>query len=287
MKKIAILGSAGMLGHMVYTYLNSLSRYDIVDASYPFKLHPKSRLLDVTDKNALETFIKTEQPDVLVNCIGALIKGSKNNPANAIFLNSYLPHFLVSILRKNKGRLIHISTDCVFSGKKGRYVETDFRDADDVYGRSKALGEIINDIDVTLRTSIIGPELKQEGEGLFHWFMQQSGTVKGFTQALWSGVTTLELAKVVGKVIEQNTTGLIHITNGRPIAKFNLLQEIQTVFNRSDIIIEKDAGVVTDKSLVSVRNDLKYNVASYTTMIEEMKSFMAENKFLYQSLYKL
>jgi dTDP-4-dehydrorhamnose reductase len=287
MKKIMILGSGGMLGHMVYYHLKNLDKYKIVDASFPEKLHGKSKLLDVTDKKELENYIEAETPDVVVNCIGILIQGSQNDPSNAIYLNSFFPHQLAKLLRKTGGRLIHISTDCVFSGKNGPYIEDDFRDADDTYGRSKALGEVINDIDVTLRTSIVGPELKEKGEGLFHWFMQQTGTIKGFTQAYWGGVTTLELAKVIDQVIEQNITGLIHITNGVPISKYELLKLFKNIFNRTDIEIEPFKNKTVNKSLKSVRSDFSFDFSSYDMMIKEMNIFMIENKNLYSKNYRL
>lgn len=285
MKKILILGSGGMLGHMVYHYLKGLNKYTIIDASFPNKLNDQSKLLDVTNAVDLKNFIELEKPDVVVNCIGILIKGSQTDPSNAIYLNSYFPHQLAKILRQTKGRLIHVSTDCVFTGSKGSYTETDFKDARDTYGLSKALGEVENDTDVTLRTSIVGPELKEKGEGLFHWFMQQTGTIKGYTKTFWGGVTTLELAKVVDQVIEQNTTGLIHITNREPISKYDLILLFKKEFNKNDIEIEPIEGKDSDKSLTSVRNDLKYQVSSYEKMVGDMKIFMENNKSLYQNQY--
>ena len=134
-------------------------------------------------------------------------------------------------MRKVGGMLIHISTDCVFSGNKGNYIETDYRDARDIYGLSKALGEIDNENDLTIRTSIIGPELKTNGEGLFHWFLSQKGNVYGYTDAIWGGVTTLEFAKAIDCAIEQRITGLINLTNKVPISKYELLKLSQKIFN--------------------------------------------------------
>ena len=280
MKKIMILGSTGMLGHMVFYYLKSLNKYNIVDASFRKKLHSGSRLIDVTNDKDLERFIISEKPDIIVNCIGVLIKGSKSDPSNAIYLNSYLPHRLVKILRQINGKLIHISTDCVFSGKKGAYTEIDFRDADDIYGRSKALGEVINDTDVTLRTSIIGPELKGNGEGLFHWFMQQTGKINGFTKTLWSGVTTLELAKVIAKVIDNEQNGLIHVTNSHSISKYELLTYLKIIYNKENVIIEPEDGKRSDKSLKTVRTD--FEVKTYHEMLEDLYNWMKINPNLYE-----
>ncbi len=281
MKKIMILGSGGMLGHMAYYYLKSLNTYNVIDASFPHKLHEESKLLDVSNTNELENYITSEKPDVIVNCIGILLKGSSSDPSNAIYLNSYFPNLLAKMLRKTGGRLVHMSTDCVFSGKKGEYTENDFRDADDTYGRSKALGEVINDIDVTLRTSIVGPELKTKGEGLFHWFMSQSGEINGFTKMLWGGVTTLELAKAIDAAIEQNLTGLIHITNGQTISKYEMVSMFKEIWNKTDLIIHEVEGKKANKSLKSIRTDFNYAVPSYNEMFQEQFDWMQANSNLY------
>jgi dTDP-4-dehydrorhamnose reductase len=285
MKKIMLLGSAGMLGHMVYNYLKSLNKYNVVDASFPEKLHEGSKLLDVTNKTELEDFITSEKPDILVNCIGILLRGSKDDPSNAIYLNALLPHQLSKMLRANGGKLIHISTDCVFSGEKGNYIETDFKDARDTYGLSKALGEVDNDHDLTMRTSIIGPNLKEKGEGLFHWYMQQSGKINGFTKMFWGGVTTLELAKAIDAAVDQNITGLIHITNGQPISKFEMVSLFKKIWKTDHIQINPVEGKVADKSLNSNRNDFDFEVSSYEQMLYHMKIFMDENKNLYSKIY--
>jgi len=285
MKKIMILGSAGMLGHMVLNYLKSLNKYNIVDASFPVRLNDNSRLLDVTNKTELKDFINSEKPDILINCIGILLQGSKDDPSNAIYLNSYLPHQLSNILHASGAKLIHISTDCVFTGDKGSYTETDLKDARDTYGLSKALGEVDNDHDLTMRTSIIGPELKVQGEGLFHWFMQQKGIIEGYTKMLWGGVTTLELAKAIDAAIDQNITGLIHITNNQAIAKFEMLALFKDIWNIDYITIKEVEGKVANKSLISKRNDFDFKVPSYSKMFEDLYLWMKEYTSLYSKNY--
>lgn len=287
MKKIMVLGSSGMLGHMVYNYLAETKKYQIVDASFKTKANNNSHILNVTDKIAVESFINSEKPDIIINCIGILIKGSQKDPSNAIYVNSYFPHQLSNILRKTGGKLIHISTDCVFSGKKGAYTETDFRDADDTYGRSKALGEVINDQDLTLRTSIIGPELKENGEGLFHWFMKQKGEISGFKKAFWGGVTTLELAKVIEASIEQNLIGLIHISNGKKISKNDLVNLFKSIWGKDDISITPIEGKSSDKSLISNRADFNFTIPSYKKMLEDQKEWMQLHLDLYNKNYTL
>ena len=220
MKKVLLFGATGMAGHVTYYYLRSTGKYDISNVVYRTPLTEDSIVVDVTNRDAVADVVHRVHPEIIINCIGILIKGSKEHPDNAILINAYFPHLLKRLSDEVGAKLIHISTDCVFSGKKGNYTEDDFRDADDVYGRSKALGEIINDKDLTIRTSIIGPELKNNGEGLFHWFMHQSGKIRGFRTAVWGGVTTLELAKAIDYALDSGTTGLVHLSNGIGISNF-------------------------------------------------------------------
>ncbi|MFZ4739779.1 MAG: dTDP-4-dehydrorhamnose reductase family protein [Bacteroidales bacterium] len=276
MKKILVLGSAGMLGHIVFAYFNKLNKYEVIDASFPIKIRPKSLLLDVTNKAQVEEIIDKIQPDIIINCIGILINGSQEDPSNAIYLNSFLPHQLSKLQRKHKGKLIHISTDCVFTGKKGSYSETDFKDARDTYGLSKALGEIDNNSDITIRTSIVGPELKEHGEGLFHWFMSQKGIINGYSNAYWTGVTTLELAKCLHKAIELDFTGLYNLAPHEKISKYDLLNLIKKVWKRDDIIINKQENMIIDKSLIDNRNLITVN--NYETMFNELFEWMKNNK---------
>lgn len=282
-KKILLFGATGMAGHMAYYYLQKTGRYDIINVVYRTKLTDDSIVVDVTNREAVENVIRETCPDIILNCIGVLIKGSKEHPDNAILINAWFPHLLKRLSDQVNAKLIHISTDCVFSGKKGSYTEDDFRDADDVYGRSKALGEIINNKDLTIRTSIIGPELKSNGEGLFHWFMQQKGEIYGYQTAIWGGVTTLELAKAVDKTIEQNVTGLVQLSNGLGISKYDLLHLFRNIWNRQDITILSFNGNGIDKSIAkSMKFD--YVVPSYEEMLKEQYDWMKVNQRLY-SMY--
>lgn len=283
-KKILLFGATGMAGHIAYYYLQATGKYDIVNVVYRTKLTNDSIIVDVSDKDSVQQLILHIKPDIILNCIGVLINGSKNHPDNAILINSYFPHLLKKISDEVGAKLIHISTDCVFSGKKGNYTETDFRDADDIYGRSKALGEIINDKDLTIRTSIIGPELKITGEGLFHWFMQQKGTINGFKTAIWGGVTTLELAKAIDYAITQNQTGLIQLSNGTGITKYDLLHLFKKIWNRKDIEIHPFNGNGIDKSIAkSERFD--YRVPGYEEMLIEQFEWMIKKNELYPQYF--
>jgi len=284
MKKILLFGATGIAGHVAYHYLIQTGEYDIKNVVYRQKLNEDSIIVDVTNKEAVTHLILEQKPDIIINCIGVLIKGSKAHPDNAIYINAYFPHLLKRIADGIHAKVIHISTDCVFTGKKGAYIESDFKDADDVYGRSKALGEIDNDKDLTIRTSIIGPELKMEGEGLFHWFMSQEGPVNGFTNAIWGGVTTIELAKAIHIAIQQELKGLVHLSNGIPISKYDLLQLFNKIYRNNSIIINSFEGTHCDKSIAK-SNLFLYEVPSYETMLNEMYHWMQLHPALYEGKY--
>ena len=166
MKKIIIIGSSGMAGHMIYNYFKEYTDFNVVDIARSIDLRLPSYQLDVTNFNELEGILKREMPSVVINCIGILNKEAEDYPEKAILLNSYFPHFLAKSGNENGFKVIHISTDCVFNGEKGGYTELSVKDGIGFYAQTKALGEINYGKHLTLRTSIIGPELKDNGIGL-------------------------------------------------------------------------------------------------------------------------
>jgi dTDP-4-dehydrorhamnose reductase len=279
MKKVLILGATGLIGHQVYLRLKQNNNYNIVHMAHIRQLNHSTILFDARDEHAFEKKIIEVNPDVIVNCMGVLITEARRNPEHAIFLNAYMPHRLKNIANLLHAKLIHISTDCVFSGKKGSYTETDLKDADDIYGRAKALGEVTDEPHLTLRTSVVGPELK-EGEELFHWFMRQDGIIQGYTKALWSGVTTLELAKAVEWAICSDIHGLYHVTNGMPISKYDLLMLFKK-HTHKDIEIEKVEGHITNKTLIDTRKEIANPIPDYDAMVFDMVDFMKGHSELY------
>ena len=273
-----------MLGHQVVNYFLRFHDYDVIDIALRSKLREKTIISDVTDGVAFERVVTEQSPDFIVNCIGVLIHGS-SNVGNAIYLNAYLPHQLKKISKNIGAKLIHISTDCVFSGSKGGYIESDVKDGQGIYPQTKILGEIEDDSNLTLRTSIVGPELKINGEGLFHWFMNQQGDISGFTKSIWSGVTTIELAKAVKWSIDNEITGLYHVTNNTIISKYELLKLFQKHIKK-DINIKPVDGNNVDKSFIDTRLLMNYKIPSYDEMISDMASLIVNNRSLY-SQYKV
>jgi len=269
-----------MLGHMVHYFLDSTNKYDLYNLSFRNKLNSKTIIEDVSDQEKLSNLINEISPDVIINCIGILIKGSNENLKKAIYINAYFPHWLKDICEEIDCKLIHISTDCVFSGKNGGNDEHSVKDAVDDYGKTKSLGEFDSKNHLCLRTSIIGPELKQNGEGLMHWLFDQQGTINGFKNVFWSGITTLELAKAIHFSIENDISGLWNVTNGEPISKYDLLEKIIKIFSINKLKLESNTNKISDKSLKSIR-EINYKVPTYNLMLKELYKYFNNNRNSY------
>jgi dTDP-4-dehydrorhamnose reductase len=283
-KRILVLGASGMAGHTITLYFQKKG-YDVTTITQNhFNVFPnKNIVLDVFKREKLELIVKKGNFDSIINCVGILNELANKNPDKAVYLNSYLPHYLSSITKDTNTKIIQMSTDCVFSGKKGQYTEYDFKDGETFYDRSKALGEITNDKDLTFRNSIIGPDINENGIGLFNWIMKQDKPIKGYTRAMWTGVTTLTLAKAMEQAIEQNLTGIYNLVNNQSISKYNLLQLFNKYFKNNSIEIEKYDGVKVDKSLLRTRTDFKFEVPSYDEMVKEMSEWVITNKEYYKN----
>ncbi|MEB2491680.1 SDR family oxidoreductase [Peribacillus frigoritolerans] len=271
--KVLILGGKGMAGHVITAYFQKKPQYKVFYTSRDPE-DKGSIYLDITSPTKLEEIIESIKPDIIINCIGILNDHATNNPKLAFQVNSLLPHELVKLAERNNGKLIHISTDCVFSGAKGNYTEGDIPDGTSFYAQSKQLGEIISDKHLTIRTSIIGPELKADGIGLFQWFMKQRDQIIGYEKVLWNGVTTLELAKAIEALIEHNVTGLYHLGSENKVSKYNLLKLIKRTFNKTDVEILPDSNIVLDRTIKNTRNDFNYQIPTYEHMLKDLKSWM-------------
>jgi dTDP-4-dehydrorhamnose reductase len=271
--KVLILGGRGMAGHVMAAYFIQRPQYDVLYTSRD--IHDKNSLyLDVTDFKKVEEIIESTKPDIIINCVGILNDHASNNPLLAFQVNSLLPHQLAKLIERHQGKLIQISTDCVFSGIKGDYMEDDILDGTSVYAQSKQLGEINSNKHLTIRTSIIGPELKKDGIGLFLWFMKQVREIQGYTKVLWNGVTTLELAKATEEMIKQNVTGLYHLGSETKISKYQLLNLIQQIFGKNDVKIIPNHTVVLDRTIKSTRTDFQYLIPSYEDMLVELRNWL-------------
>lgn len=275
--RILVLGKNGMLGHVVYNYLKEHD-YEVYGTVVS---NDNGIVYDAyKSQSDLEEIIKKYGPEVVINCIGILNKVAEDNHHLAVSLNSLLPHYIDLLSSKYNFKFIHVSTDCVFEGDRGKYDEDALPDATSFYGRSKALGEVKNERSLTLRTSIVGPDNNHKGIGLFQWFITQSGEVGGYSKVIWTGVTTIELAKAIEKGIKNNLTGLHHVVNNDFIPKKNLLELFKKSFNK-DIVINTNDTTISEKTLVRTDKSFDFDVPTYETMVEEMKDWVLEHKELY------
>lgn len=278
--KLLVLGASGMAGHTIALYFleKGHSVTSFTRGRFPIGSNVRG---DISDQAQLKKLLTEEQFDAVINCVGMLNSACDREPAKAVYANSYFPHMLAELLQSSKAQLIHMSTDCVFSGQSSPYHESSFPDGTTLYDRSKALGELNNEHSLTFRNSIIGPDMKPDGIGLFNWFMKQSGTIYGYTGAIWTGVTTLTLAKAMEQAITDRLTGLYHLVYPQSISKFELLKLFNKHFKRNSLTILPSNAVQADKTLINQRNDFGFIVPDYEKMIVEMKSWIMQHPALY------
>lgn len=284
---ILVLGGTGMAGHVCVDYLTEVGH------AVQWTVRPKTYFgssglpLEASDETHVVNVIERTRPDVVINAVGLLNHQATANVEQAICVNSLLPHWLAKYGRVYGYRVFHISTDCVFSGKRGGYSEVDEKDGTTVYAKTKSLGELDDKTNLTVRTSIIGPELKRCGIGLFDWFMHQSGSVPGYEDVYWNGVTTLQLAKMMERLLYVDISGLVHLIGPSRISKFNLLQQIGDTFQLGDVEVYADELAKSDKTLVSTRSDFAPYVPSYPVMLEQLRDWMLRYKDKYEQFYTL
>lgn len=270
-----------MAGHQISLYLQEQGHDVTGFALEKSNLLNKSIAGDATNFPVLKEIIQNGKYDTVINCIGILNQFAENNHPLAVILNSYIPHFVAQAANEVGSRVIHMSTDCVFSGVRGQYTEEDFPDGTTFYDRSKALGELNDDKNITLRNSIVGPDINQKGIGLLNWFMQQDGEVKGFTGAIWTGQTTLQLAKTMEVASKERATGLYNTVPSEAITKYDLLLLFNKYFRESKISIHPVEGIKANKSLKRTRFDFSYEIPDYEKMVAEAAQWTFNHKSLY------
>lgn len=283
--RVLVLGSAGMAGHIIAHHLHRrgyrVTGFQRAKSDFPTPFNVLEG--DALDHAKLRSLLTRGSFDVLINCVGILNTQADVDPSLTVRINSLLPQSLEGICEALSIQLIHISTDCVFSGKSGGYAEDDWTDTTDLYGVSKAAGEVGRSA-LTLRTSIVGPELKSTGTGLLNWFLTAPSPVNGFSQTMWGGVTTLTLAKFVDWAIANNAEpGLVHVSNGLPISKLELLQLFAREF-RPNVEIRSVPGPQLDKSLMATSRRNAPKAPSYAVMVSELSHWMRSRASLYPNV---
>ena len=264
--KITVLGAGGMAGHVVTNYLcHQGHTVDAVDRSR----------LDVENPISVMAFFDQLDTDFVVNCIGLLVQPCIQRPDRASVINSWFPHYIEYCLKDTTTRLVHLSTDCVFDGTKGRYSETDAHTEMNAYGRSKSLGEVNNAKDITFRMSIIGPELKN-GTGLLDWARKNpEQAIPGWDNAWWNGITTLQLAKCIDRYVHNpKISGIYHVvSNSVSINKYELLCLINEVYDLGKTIVRTSGPKDVNKILVDTRHEFDFGIPDYHTQLTELRNF--------------
>ncbi|WP_125144029.1 SDR family oxidoreductase [Clostridium transplantifaecale] len=278
--RFLVLGASGMAGHVISIYLKEQG-HEVVGYSRRKTNYVESILGDAKDTETLTNIIRQRNFDTIINAIGVLNQLAEADKEGAVFLNSYFPHFLAKITADLDTQIIHMSTDCVFSGKKGPYTEKSNRDGETFYDRSKAMGELEDNKNLTLRNSIVGPDINEKGIGLLNWFMKQEGEVNGFTHAMWTGMTTLQLAKTMEIAAQRKTYGLINMVNEGNISKYKLLKLFNKYLRNDEIKIRPYEGLILDKTLIRTNFEFDCVVPNYETMISEMAEWMRDHRHLY------
>lgn len=278
--KFLVLGCNGMAGHMISLYLKEKG-HDVSGLARSTSSLVSSIVGDATDVAFMKEVVGINKFDSIINCIGLLNQFAENNKANAVYLNSFFPHQLAQLTEGTVTQIIHMSTDCVFSGNRGQYTEDDFRDGVTFYDRTKALGELDDKKNITLRTSIVGPDINQNGIGLLNWFMQQHGEVYGYTRAIWTGQTTLQLAKTMEAAAIEKAHGLYNIVPNTSISKCDLLGLFNKYIRKEKVTIIPISKTAVDKSLKRTHWDFDYRIPDYERMVAELAIWMREHKKLY------
>ncbi|SEN75372.1 SDR family oxidoreductase [Paenibacillus sp. OV219] len=285
--KLLIIGGNGMAGHLFVRYFQQAAGTDgmeVVNTTRTGDAAGRSLKLDATDASAVAALVRQVKPDVILNAVGVLNQDAESHPLTAYQVNGLLPHWLRHVADSIGARVIHVSSDCVFSGMRGKYTEDDVPDGTSVYAKSKALGEHRGDGGVggggghlTIRTSIIGPEIRQGGIGLLKWFLEQQGTVSGYARVYWNGVTTLELAKAAAYAMSHpEIGGLVNLTAAETVSKLELLRLFQDAFKLDGVSIVSDDRIILDRTLVSTRSDWGYQSQGYVPMLAELAAWMKQ-----------
>lgn len=270
--KIAVLGSNGMAGSMITSYLKK-QKFNV----FTLARNNADIIIDVENHSHLNNVIsQLTDFDYIINCIGLLVKDSIDRPDRAAIINSWFPHFLEYSFKDTKTKIIHLSTDCVFDGTKGHYTEKDIHTEMNAYGRSKSLGEIDNRKDITFRMSIIGPELKENGTGLLNFVLTNKNDIlNGFVDAYWNGITTLQLAKCIEDYInDPKITGIYHLVNNDVfINKYDLLCLVNLTYGLNKTVRKSTGPKPVNKILLDTKLTMNFNIPDYKTQLLELKNY--------------
>lgn len=279
--KFLVIGCNGMAGHTISLYLKEQG-HDVTGFAREKSRFINTIIGDVVEIELLKDVVLKGNYDSVINCVGILNQFAENDHASAVLLNGFLPHYLAKITKDTDIQIIQMSTDCVFSGKTGGYTENSIPDGTLFYDRSKALGELDDEKNITLRNSIVGPDIKETGIGLLNWFLKQKEPVNGFAGAIWTGQTTLQLAKTMEHAAMLRAHGLYNAVPEKTISKYELLKLFNKYIRIEPIEIKRLDKFIADKSLIRTRYDgFGYIIPDYEIMVKQLGDWMRNHKELY------
>ena len=282
--KILVIGSGGMLGHVLTLYLKEKG-HDVSDISKRRKCNRETILMNVLDFHSFDNFLDNNEFDFIVNCAAILSGECEKNKKDAILLNSYFPHYLEKRCINLKTRIIQVSTAGVFDGKCGGYMEDCKCDTKSFYGMTKLLGELTDGKNLTVRSDFVGPDMYSEGRGLFNWIMKSKCEINGYCMAYFNGVTSLELAEFIDLALKKNYRGVYHLYTMDINSKANFARMICEVFGKEDLSVKDCEDVCVDMTLKSSRNDIEYIQKNMETQLVELKNWMEKNKNIYEHYF--
>lgn len=279
--RFLVLGCSGMAGHTISIYLKERGHHVVGFSRRSVPFLEEQVMGDARDESLLAGVISEGEFDIVVNCIGVLNDFAERDPERAAYLNGELPHTLACLTEGTSTRVFHMSTDCVFAGNTGPYTEDSVPDGETVYDRTKAAGELRDGRNLTLRCSIVGPDIDPAGIGLFNWFMVQESPIKGYTGAIWTGLTTLELAKAMECAALEGVHGLVNMVPPESISKYDLLGLLNRELRGSRVEIVPEGSIRLDKTLVRTNFDCSFCPKSYAEQVSEMAGWVRAHADLY------
>ncbi len=281
-----VIGSGGMLGHMVARYLTE-KKYNVLDISAKRKFRPETINMNVLDRERFLDFLDLHSFDVVINCAALLVKASNERKAEAVLLNSYFPHFLEEYYRNSETYIIQISTGGVYSGNSNDfYFENSACDTLSFYGKSKLLGELDNSRNLTIRSDFWGPDMSDFGSGLFNWIMHAKGAVTGFGKYIFNGISSLALAEFIDSAIQNRYCGICNLYSQDHISKADFIRLVCETFEKRTLTVNEESSTVKSFLLRSERNNINFVPRTFAEQMGEIKHWIFSHKSLYEHYFK-
>lgn len=281
--RVLVIGSGGMLGHMLVYYLAE-HKYEVSDISRTRKCHDTTVIMDVLSRE-FDEFISTHEYDAIINCAALLHESCLADKEQAVMINSWFPHHLQRI-KGDKTYLIQISSGGVYKGDNAPYNENSVHDTITFYGKSKSIGEIEGDNCFTIRSDVVGPDMSGKAKGIFNWIMTAKGEVEGYSHMSINGVTSLEYARFLESALNNRITGIYNLHSDGSISKADFLKMVIDIFGLEGVSVKNVIYPIQNNSLSSIRMEIPYIRKTYAEQLVELKDWIDDHKMLYSHYYK-